>query len=190
MSTKSFYAFAGTLLLLALLPLQASAAGGGVWEASVGLSYNRSEYHGGSFSWNRRWGTSLGYNFSDSSQLEVSFQDVVDHSKFVDFEESNYHDRIYSANWVQSLFGKKYAIQPYFKVGIGQLNRRATVSDTRGRTSESTVDSLTGVLGVGMRIHLTRTFAIRFEATSYLSGGHIDSWKDNIAATVGASIYF
>jgi hypothetical protein len=45
-------------------------------------------------------------------------------------------------------------------------------------------------LGAGLRIYLTRAFAIRVEGTSYLEGGSLPTWKDNIAATFGISIYF
>ncbi len=175
------------LLGVLLLPWQAAA---GYFEYSIGFNFDRSEYGDGSFSWSRRWGTSLGYNFSDISQIEVSFQDVVNRNRYAGFEDSNYHDRIYSLNWVQSLFGKEFFFRPYVKAGVGQLNRTAVVSNYLGRRQESNVDSLTAVAGAGIKISITRAFGIRVEATSYLSGGRIKTWRDNLAGTIGGSIYF
>jgi hypothetical protein len=52
------------------------------------------------------------------------------------------------------------------------------------------LDSLTVVLGAGMRLFIIKNFAIRSEATSYLTGGSIRSYKDNVAVNIGGSIYF
>lgn len=162
----------------------------GFFEYSLGFNYSRSEYSGGSYSWSRRWGTSLGYNFSDSSSIELAFQDNFDRNHYANYEDSFYKDRVYSVNWVQNLFGKQYAIQPYFKLGVGQLNRKATIINILGQQQISEQNSVTGVIGMGTRIFLTKTFAIRLEGTSYLSGGRIKTWRDNLALSIGGSIYF
>ncbi|MEK6580301.1 MAG: hypothetical protein AABZ55_13835, partial [Bdellovibrionota bacterium] len=47
----------------------------GNWELSLGLSYNRTNYSATNYSWMRRYGMSLGYNFSNQSEIEFSFQD-------------------------------------------------------------------------------------------------------------------
>lgn len=181
--------FFGAFILAGLLfaPLPSLA---GFFEYSLGFNYSRSEYSGGSYSWSRRWGTSLGYNFTDSSTIEASFQDNYDRNHYANYEDSFYDDQVYSVNWVQYLFGKEVPFRPYFKLGVGQLHRKATITNSLGQSQISEQDSMTGVLGAGARISLTQTFGIRIEATSYLTGARISTWQDNIAMSIGGSIYF
>jgi len=173
--------------LLAFTPKQAAA---GAVEFSFGFSFNKSNYSGSSYSWTRRWGTSIGYYFGPTSQIELAYQDVTDRSKIVGYEDTTFHDKIYSVNLVQELMPKKFPVQPYVKAGVGQLNRSATGMYAWGASPPLKVDSITGVLGAGLRIYITRTFGIRSEATTYLAGGAINKWKDNVGFTVGASFFF
>lgn len=172
-----------------LIPGTASGAEGS-WEAALGFNFNKSDYTGGNFTWTRRWGASIGFHFSERSGVEVAFQDIVDRTKIDGFENTTFHDQIYSANWVQALVGRKVAIQPYFKIGIGQLNREAEGEYANGARPPALLDSVTGVLGAGLRLYLTRTFAVRMEATSYLAGGSVRTWKDNVSVSFGASLFF
>jgi hypothetical protein len=93
-------------------------------------------------------------------------------------------------NLVWNILGRNARIQPYAKVGIGQLNRDAEVYDSSGRSQIQHLDQVTGVLGAGLKLYLTKTFAIRMEGTSYLSGGKISTWEDNFGATFGVSLYY
>ena len=177
---------------LGLLTLVSSVSSSwaGAFEFSLGLYYNRSNYSNDSYNWSRRWGSSLGYRFTELSQVEFSFSDTMDRTKITNYEDTTFHDQVYSLNWVQSLMNKNQPVQPYVKVGVGQLNRRATGNYAGGASPPSEVDSVTVVLGGGLRIYLTHTFAIRSEFTSYLTGGALSTWKDNIGATIGLSLYF
>jgi hypothetical protein len=179
----------GYLVSVLVFPL-AVPAQAGLFEWSLGLNYGRTEYAGGSYTTQKRYGTSVGYNFSELSQIEFSFQEVLDRQKFVNFEDSTYHDRIYSFNWVQSLLPREAKLQPYFRGGIGQLNREANVRDFLGRSQRSQIDSITGVVGAGLRIFFTRELAFRMEGTSYLTGARLSTWRDNFAVTFGASLFF
>lgn len=176
---------------IAILPfcLSTSASGGAI-EFSVAGSYSRSNYTESNYSWNRRYGGSIGYHLSERSQIEFAFQDSLDRTRIAYYEDTTFHDQVYSANWVQALTGKNFAIQPYFKIGIGQLNREASGNYVFGSSPPAVVDSVTGVLGLGSRIYLTRSFGLRAEATSYLQGGSIRTWKDNFGITVGVSFFF
>lgn len=168
-----------------------SPASAGYWEISTGLNYNRSTYAGGSYSWTRRLGGSVGYNFSDSSTIELAYQKSRDRTHYEGFEDSTYDDAVLSVNMVWNILGKQAMFQPYVKGGIGQLNRRATIYIAPDNKSQITsLDQLTGVIGGGVRFYLTKQFAIRLEATSYLSGAKLKTWKDNFGSTLGGSFYF
>ena len=169
------------------LPRQAAA---GMFEFSLALAYNRSTYSEDNYEWNRRWGSSAGYQFSDKSGIEFAMQDVVNRIRIVGYEDTTTHDQIYSFNWIQNFLGKNAGFQPYVKVGVGQLNREATGTYAGGASPPLIVDSVTGVLGAGFRVYLVRNLALRTEATTYLSGGSIRTWKDNVGITIGASLYF
>jgi hypothetical protein len=168
-----------------LLPKDAAA---GYFEFSGGFSFNRSNYSADSFTWSRHWGSSFGYHFTEHSGIEFSFSDTVDRNKIDGIEDTTYHDQVYSVDWIQELTGKGYALQPYFKVGIGQLNRSAG-GTYLGTAPTPVFDQVIGVLGAGLRLYVTRNVALRAEGTSYLSGGAIGSWKDNFNTSFGFSIY-
>jgi hypothetical protein len=159
-------------------------------EVSVGFSYTRSTYSEGNFNSNRRLGGSIGYNFFSNSSIELAFQDVVDRTFIAGYEDTRFHDRVYSANWVQGLVSRDFPVQPYVKGGVGQLNREADGKYSNGSSPPAKVDSLSAVMGAGLRIYFTRQFAIRSEVTSYLTGAKIATWRDNIGYTVGLSLMF
>lgn len=177
------------LMVLVLVQLHALQACADNFELSMGFSFNRTNYSEGNFSWVRRWGGTLGYKFNSVSGLEFGAQDVVDRTKIVGYEDTVFHDEVYSLNWVQNLFTFAW-LQPYFKVGAGQLNREATGEYANGASPNPRTDSLTVVLGLGSRLYLSRSFAIRVEATSYLTGGSIRTYSDNVGFTVGGSVAF
>ncbi len=162
----------------------------GAFEFASGFSYSRSFYSEDSFNWTKRLGLSLGYHFSDLSEVEFAFQDILERTVISGFEDTTFHDRIYSMSWVQNLLAKSAAIQPYFKLGVGQLNRDASGNYLGFISPPARVDSITGVLGAGFRLYLTKTFAFRVEATSYLAKGSIRGWKNNVVVNFGLSLFF
>ncbi len=180
----------GRKIMILLALLSAGPALAGTFEFSLGGSFNQSNYGGGNYSWDRRWGGSIGYYFLALSQVELSFQDVTDRTNISGYEDTTFHDQIFSLNWVQSLAGKTFPLQPYVKAGIGQLNREATGNYASGASPPRTVAQLTGIVGAGLRVYITRAFAIRGEATSYLVGGNISTWQDNFALNLGISLAF
>ncbi len=180
----------GIALALASAAGAPSLAQAGTFELSLGGSFSQSNYGGGNYSWERRWGGSVGYYFLALSQVELSFQDVTDRTNLSGYQDTTFHDQILSLNWVQSLTGKSFPIQPYLKAGIGQLNREATGTYAGGASPPRVVAQLTGIVGAGLRIYITRAFAIRTEATSYLVGGNISTWQDNFSLNVGLSFSF
>lgn len=161
-----------------------------MFETSVGFSFNKTNYGGGNYNWSRRYGVNLGYNITDLTQIEFGYQNVRDRTKIEGYEDTTFDDEIYKLTWVQTLLPKSSPIQPFSKLGIGQLNREATGTYVGGSSPPRAVDSVTGILGAGLRIYLTRTFAIRAEVESYLQGGQIRKWKDNIGITFGISAVF
>ncbi|MCM2279506.1 MAG: hypothetical protein NDJ89_15630 [Oligoflexia bacterium] len=174
-------------MLQAVIPYRAAAES---FEVSTGFSFNKSNYSDNNYSWTRRWGATFGFHFSERSGIEFSAQDVVDRTSISGYEDTTFHDRIYSINWFQSLAGRNAPLQPYFKIGVGQLNRNASGNYAFGATPPLEVDSVTGVLAGGLRVYLTRTLGLKGEVTSYLTGGRLSTWKDNIGITTGLSVYF
>jgi hypothetical protein len=178
-------AFAAFLISFALPRLAAAEV-----ELSIGGSFSRTNYSDVDYTWNRRWGVSAGYYFTERSGIELAFQDIVDRSRIAGYEDTTFHDMVYSANWNQAFTGRKFPVQPYVKIGIGQLNRDASGTYANGAAPPITQDQLTGVLGAGVKIFLTQSFGIRAEATTYLAGGNLGKWKDNFGLTFGTSFYF
>ncbi len=162
----------------------------GQFEISIGFSYSTQRYGTDSYSWNRRIGASIGYFPWSVTEIELAFQDVVDRTKISGFQDTTFHDQIYSVNVVQQLVPKEWPVQPYLKLGVGQLNREATGSYAFGSSPPAILDSITIITGAGLRIYITKIFAIRTEATSYIQGGVLDTWDKNLAFNVGLSVVF
>ncbi len=179
------------VVLLGLVFLHPKLAYSGMFELSAGFSYNRVNY-GSEQNYNltKRWTGSIGYYFSETSEVEVDFSDVVDKTLISGYQDTTFHDQIYSANWIQSLLPRTARIQPYLRIGVGQLNRNASGEYGNGAVPASQVDSLTGVLGAGTKFPIVSQLGFKCEAISYLKGAAIGTYKDNIAITLGLSFYF
>ncbi len=184
---KWIWVLGAAMAFLVAMPSEALA---GAFEITGGFFFNQSNYGNSSFSWTRRWTGSIGYHFSEVSEVELSFADVVNRTLITNYEDTTFHDQISSINWVQSVFGKEAIFNPYAKIGIGQLNRDATGSYAFGGSPTSRVDALTAILGAGARVRIGPRFGIRLEADTYLTGGAIGTWQDNISFNVGFSFYF
>lgn len=159
-------------------------------EISLDGSYSRQNYDSDTFSWNRRWSASFGYTFLAMSEIEFSYQQIESQTVIGTFQNVKYKDQVYSVDLVQSLLPKSFFFQPFFRVGIGQMNRNAEGFFSNGTAPPAIFDSLTGVAGIGTRIFLSRRFAIRLQATSYIAGGDLNTWNQNIAFSAGISLIF
>ena len=93
-------------------------------------------------------------------------------------------------NMVWNILDKQSVFQPYLKGGVGQLLRKASISNTSGQSQVQELAQLTGVIGAGFRIYITKATALRVEGTSYLSGAKLETWKDNFGMTFGVSLYY
>jgi hypothetical protein len=162
----------------------------GIFEISLGFGFNRSTYTGGSYTWNRRWGAAIAYHFWANSGVEVAYQNVTERNFLVNAEDTTYNDQVYSLNWVQSFLGDKSAFQPYVKLGVGQLNRDISGTYAGGGTPPARIDQLTVVMAAGFKLYFLKNFALRTEAVSYVTGGAIATWLDNVAISAGISYYF
>jgi hypothetical protein len=180
----------GFVLLLALTSLSALPSRAGVFEVSGSYSFYRTNYSPMDYTWKRRWGVSLGYYFFETSELEIAYQDVFDKTYVSAYQDTEFLDQVYSLNWVQGILGKDYFAQPYVKFGVGQLNRTASGTYSNGSSPPAIYDALTIVLAVGIKTYITKRFGIKGEVTTYLAGGNINTWQDNLAFTIGTSFYF
>lgn len=162
----------------------------GVFEVAYSFGFNRTTYSEESFAWNRRQSVAFGYHFTDVSGIEFAFQDITSRTLILGFQDTTLHDQIYSVNWVQALAGRNAVFQPYLKLGFGQLNRNASGNYLGVVAVPTQVDSITVVMSAGIRIAVFRNTGLKLEATSYLEGGSIRTWKDNVAGALGLSIYF
>ncbi|MCM0605659.1 MAG: hypothetical protein KA715_06175 [Xanthomonadaceae bacterium] len=158
------------------------------FEFTIEASYSRQQYDPTSFTWNRRWAASVGYTILNMSEIELSIQKIDSQTVYGTFQNVTYSDNVYSVDLVQSLLPRSYFFQPYARLGIGQLNRNASGTFANGTAPPAILDSITGVIGLGTKIFLSRRFAIRFQAISYLSGGNISTWSQNISTNLGITV--
>jgi len=185
------YLIIGDVLLIYSLFLLPTSAAAGVFELSAGYSYSLNYYSESDYEWKVSYSSSLGYHLTDKTEVEVEFQDTTDTTSIAGFQDTTFHDQMYSVDWVQSLTGKDFFIQPFFKLGVGELNRTATGSYGFGVAAPPAIeDDLSAILGAGFRLFFTRTFGLRADATTYLTNGAIWSWQQNFSIQTGLSIYF
>jgi hypothetical protein len=179
-----------SVLCLLVWILNAAPIHAGVIEISGSGSYSSSRIGDSGQQWTRRWSLSVGYYLIGWSELELSFQDVLYRTQVIGIEDTTFHDQISSLDWIQYLAPQNFPIIPYIKTGVGQLNRTASGTYWTGGAPPQTYAVLTAILGAGLKIKLTHSFALKVEGSSYLSGGAIASWKDNFAGNIGFSFYF
>jgi hypothetical protein len=169
----------------------APVAQAGVFELGGGFSLNRSNYNGGSYNRTTAYSATLGYYFSQDSEIEFMYQDSSTRNFVPDVQDLTYRDRVYSLNFLYYLFDDQAATKPFFRIGVGQLNRDATGNYENGAfTAPGRLDQLSVILGAGIKARLGSRFGLKAEATTYLTGGAISSWQDNISLSIGGSLYF
>jgi hypothetical protein len=174
-------------ILILLFPSAASAK---AFEISGNFSFSKNSYGNAGYEWTRRWGASVGYTFWGVSEFEISVEDVTYRTVITNYQDTTFHDQIYSFDLVQSFTSKEAFLQPYVKIGIGQLNREASGTYSGGSSPPAIYDALTVIAGVGLRIFIVKNFGLRAEALTYLTGGAISTWQDNVSFNGGVSIYF
>lgn len=178
------------ILLFLIVPCgiqnQAIAAG----EATVGFGYNRTQYGANSYSWDRRWYAAYAYQLTSMTLVELSYQEADRRTKIGNIEDITYHDQIISLSIMQYLFPRTFVFQPYVRGGIAQYNRDAEGYYSNGDSPPSRKDQVMAVLGGGFKVFFTKEVSVRAEATSYLQGARISTWRDDIAFTVGLTYAF
>ena len=182
----SKHLFWGLLALTVLAPFSALA---GVIELGGDFSFNKTTFAKDSYTFTRRFTASFTYHLTQSSALEFDAENAVTRNKIPGSEDSTYRDKVYSASWVQSFFHQS-PFQPFLKAGAGQLYRKIEGTYASGATPPESVDTLTVILGFGLKLYILDHFIIRGQVQSYLDGGHIRTYKDNIATSIGLSIFF
>jgi hypothetical protein len=176
----------GMLILL----VAGSTANAGVFELGGGYSYRHSSYNNGSFTSTTTWNASFGYFFTQDSQVEFLYSDSSNTDFVTGVQDIHYRDRVYSLNFVYHLLSETAQIRPFFRAGVGQLNRDATGTYTGGFSPPGRLDQVTVVGGFGLKAKISSRLGLRAEMTSYLTGGSVSTWKDNIAVLAGGSFYF
>jgi hypothetical protein len=176
--------------VFAVLMVSGSPAGAGVFETGTGYSYRQSSYNGGAYTRTQAWNASFGYFFTQDSEVEFVYQDSTTHEFVPNVQDIQYRDRVYSLNLVYHFLSESDPVRPFVRTGVGQLNRDATGTYTGGFSPAGRLDQVTVIGGIGMKAKIAGQFSIRAEATSYLTGGSISTWRDNIALMVGGSFYF
>lgn len=180
----------GFLGLAGLLALPVTVWAGET-EVSAGFSYGRNDYGNGNYEWSRHWSASLGYYLWETEEIELGFQDSVDRTMIAGYEDTTFHDQVFSVDWVQAFAGRRSLLQPYVKIGIGQLNRQASGFDfIMGQSPPAIYDQVTGIAGAGLKIRFSRAMGLKVEATSYLTSPGISTWQQNLSGTAGLSFYY
>jgi outer membrane protein W len=178
----------GILISLFCFGLSAQA---GVFEVGGGFSLSRSNYNSGSYTKTTSYQASLGYYFSQDSELEFSYQDSTTRN-FVDkVQDITYRDRVYSLNLLYHFFDEKAKVKPFVRIGLGQLNRDATGTYEGGAFSPpGRLDQISVIGGFGVKARITDRVGFRADATTFLSGGNISTWQDNFTLNFGGSFFF
>lgn len=187
-----------TLVFAGGLSRSASAA---VIELSGMIAYSSADLGDGYTSLQRRYTGTIDFKFTAVSALEFEYTDSYTefaNPSYLDGilttpikEVTTYKDRIYSFNWVQNLVSTKWILQPYFIIGGGHMSRHYTQSyPDIPFSQDSTQNVVTGTGGLGVRLFLTRSMAIKVEAKTYVPNFQFAKWKKDEAVSAGLSWSF
>lgn len=161
----------------------------GVFEIGSAFAFQRSNFSETSYTWTRRYSFSFGYYFTQDSQVAFVFQDSTTRTFVQQVQDVSFHDQVYSIDLSYYLLKEQDPFRPYFKLGIGQLNRDATGTYEGGYAPPGRVDQITGIIGLGVKLRASERLGFKAEASSYLTGGAIGTWKDNLTFSVGGSFF-
>jgi hypothetical protein len=178
------------LFFFSIILLGSIQAEAGVFETSAGYSYQNSAYSGGSYTTSASYSLSFGYYFTQDSEVQFSYQDTRNHEVVPNVQDLEYRDQVYSLNLMYHLAGEGSVIRPYFRFGVGQLNRDATGTYSGGYSPPGRLDQVTVIGGIGLKAKVSSHFGFKIEGTSYLTGGSLATWKDNFNCSIGGSYYF
>lgn len=178
------------IALMAFYTMLLPGAQAGLFEIGSSFSINRSNFSEESFTWTRRYSFSFGYYFTQDSEIAFVFQDSTTRTFVEGVQDVSFHDQVYSIDLNYHLFNEKSVVRPYFKLGVGQLNRDAKGTYAGGYSPPGRIDQITGILGCGLKVRATQKLGFKAEASSYLTGGAIGTWKDNLAFAIGGSLFF
>ncbi len=178
------------LICFLFLVLLGNPAIAGVFEAGASFSSTRSVFNGNSYTSTQTWAASLGYYFTQDSEIEFTYQDGKTRNFVEGIQDVSFRDRVYSLNLNYHLASEEQDIRPYLRLGAGQLNRDASGSYANGSSPPGRLDQLTIILGLGAKIRVTQRIGLRAEFVSYLIGGNLSTWKDNTQLSAGISVFF
>ncbi len=162
----------------------------GVFELGGAFAYNHNAYAGGSTTWMRSYSGTLGYYLTADSEVEFSYQDSSNEDFEPSVQDITYRDRVYSLNFLYHFADEASVFRPYARVGLGQLNRDMSGWYAGGYAPGGRLDQVTVIAGLGFKVKLVGRLSLKAEATTYLSGGAISSFKDNCTINIGGSVYF
>jgi hypothetical protein len=191
-----FFAFITLLLCLS------GAARAAIVEISAMGSYSKDDLPNGYKSVQRRYTGSIDFKFTSVSSLQFEYTESSTTASYPTTigtllptrttEEIHNQDRIYSFNWVQNLVPSKWIIQPYFLIGGGRMVRRYKdrLPAYNLTVQEFVQDVATGTGGVGLRLFLTHSMALKAEAKTYVPKFHFRQWKESEQLSLGLSWTF
>ena len=167
------------------------SAQAGMFEVGSSFSWSRSNYNAGSYTWKREWGLSLGYYLTQDSEIQFSYGDETSKTFVPNVQDTTYRERVYSLNMLYHFFEQASDFRPFVRLGIAQINRDATgVYSAAGYYASGRFDTISIVGGLGFKLKIIEKIALKTEATSYLTGGAIGSWSDNLTFNIGGAYYF
>ncbi len=179
----------GLWAIICALVLSADPAEAGVIELSGSFAFSNTNLGDSNYEWSRHWTASVGYYFWGLSEIQYSVEDVVNRTSISGVEDTTFHDQIYSLDWIQYFAHRTSLLVPFIKVGVGQLDRDASGQYWAGGAPPAIYDSLTAVLGLGLKVTLSENFSVHGEATTYLTNGDLSTWQDNCSFNFGVSVY-
>jgi hypothetical protein len=201
MDGKTRFLIRASALLFCLLGIAPAAASAAVIELSGMVALSSSNLGEGYTTKQRRYTGSIDFKFTPVSAIEFEYTDSLTENTFpTDLdgrlaantrENTSYKDIIFSVNWVQNLVSSKWILQPYVVIGGGRLQRKYTMSLPEfGFEQKLTQNVTTGTGGLGLRIFLTRSMALKSEIKTYVPNFQFGKWKDNQMLSIGLSWAF
>lgn len=180
----------GVFLAVLLVPLPSLYAAEPFGELSLMGSYSKTDYGNGSYSASRRYSVTLGYNFTTTTEIEISYS--ISDSFFDNdpYQTTSINEQALGLSIVQSLVPRSWYIQPYVKVGAAQYNREQSGTIGTIPTTSTSSKSPSGLLGGGVRVYLLRNFSLKVEGVTYLPDMQIAEANKNFAVQGGAGWEF
>lgn len=186
MVMSRFISFFSYFFIFLLLSIQAEAK----QEIAFSLSSSRQKLANDSYAESFQYKVEIRMALFPVTWVELAYKNIHQKTQLAQIKSLITDSQLFSLEISQILVPPTWRAQPYVSMGLGQLNRNMVVTFLDDSQASESLDSLSVVAGVGLRIFVSQATSLNIAAETFLDDFDFSTYQDNAALTVGINIGF